>query len=73
MRGSFEEAFYAENKTLGIRLLALPYLQADTAMYVIFPRDDNPKKFNISHLVSQLTSKDIANLVGKVNTYFTVY
>ncbi|XP_012265157.2 serine protease inhibitor 28Dc-like [Athalia rosae] len=64
MRTSLEEAFYAEDKTLGLRLLAMPYSNYDCAMYVFLPTEDNPLKYNIGHLVTQMTSKNFADLVG---------
>ncbi|XP_046420149.1 serpin B12-like [Neodiprion fabricii] len=70
MRGTLEEATYAEDNNLGLRMLVMPYSNYECAMYVILPTETNPLKYNVGHLVTQLTSKNLVDLaaMGKKRT-----
>ncbi|XP_046742192.1 serpin B12-like [Diprion similis] len=70
MRGTFEETIYVEDNTLGLRMMVLPYSKYECAMYVILPTESNPLKYNVSHLITQLTSKNLVDFIamGKKRT-----
>lgn len=68
MIGEFDNYRYVENKTLGCRMVVVPYLNDEVSMYIIMPLVNNGKEYDINDFVQTLRSRDVNELISAVRT-----